>query len=76
MPEISIADVLNQKQMTEFLNKTRELRSKGFAPNTIEFTAGLKELFGQWRKELESKGFDSNYLAYLVSYLLSKGERL
>lgn len=71
--QISINDILTKAQIKEYTNTTYGLKAKGIHPGSTEFVQGLKKLFGQWRDELSNKGIDSDYLAYLIDYLLSKG---
>jgi DNA-binding protein H-NS len=65
-------EILTAEQIKELRETVKELRKKKIAPLDQEFTKALREIFGKYREELLSKGIDSDYLAYAVSFVLSK----
>ena len=49
-------------------------KNAGRDPTSFEFTNGLRELFIDWRSELEDKGVLPEYLAICVGYLTYRGQ--
>jgi hypothetical protein len=71
----TLQEILTPFQLKLVDNLLTEMEKKGLKPIEPKFTAGLKMLLGTWKDELEAKGISSDYLAYVISYQLSQGER-
>ena len=71
MKEMTIAEILTPKQLKEMEKVINQALKEKIDPLDPEFTKRLKVLFKPWAEELAVKEIDSDYLAYLVSYLTS-----
>lgn len=65
-----LSEILTPEQIKEITRFVKE--NKSLEPTSLEFTKKLKELLRKWEKELMEKGIYPDYLAYAISYLLSK----
>ncbi len=69
--EAILSEKLTSEQIKELRETVKELRKKKIAPLDPEFTKALKELFRKYESELIKKEIHPDYLAYMVSFILS-----
>ncbi len=70
--EPSIHNILSKKQIKELEEYFQAQKKSGFKPTDTATTKGLKAITKKWKEELLEKGIDSDYLAYVLSYIYSK----
>lgn len=72
MKQTSLDELLTETQIHALDFTISELLNEGIEPLDTKFINVLKELFGIWKEHLESKGINSDYLAYAVAYAVSQ----
>jgi len=63
-----LEEILTKSQIKALMDKIKELNKKGISPSDPEYVDALKELFNQWKDELEKRGIYPDYLAYVVTF--------
>jgi len=63
-----LEEILTKSQIKALIDKIQELRKKGISPSEPEYVDALKELFNQWKDELEKRGVYPDYLAYIITF--------
>lgn len=62
-----ISDLLTKEQVSHCCRIINNNRAEGKEPSTA-----LRFYLGQFKSELEEKGVDSDYLAYMLTYLTTQ----
>jgi len=66
-------DEWSSKKLSEIFNSEQRKKLKKFIrehedEDPMELTKKLKEMFGEWKEDLEKKGLLPDYLAYAFAY--------
>jgi len=70
--EKELYEILYPGEIKELEKVIKEAKSKGLKPLDPEFVDMLRELFGKWKKSLLKRDIYPDFLAYAISYVLSK----
>jgi len=70
--EKELYEILYPGELKELEKVIKEAKSKGLKPLDPEFVDMLRELFNKWKKSLLKRNIYPDYLAYYITYILSK----
>ena len=77
MEDVPLQEILSEAQWKEVEEVIDQLLTLNYHPLSPSFTEVLKKVLAKWHGELEDKGYNSSFLAYVIAYrihLLNKGE--